>query len=419
MDATGGDDTASHGDGTGSDAVTARRPVRWLAYLTGAYGLAMFTFAGFLVPLRARELGASYDLIGLIVGAAAIAPALLSVPAGAVMDRLGPKRALLLSAAAGAALASLFPLVQDVRWFLVLQPALGAAINLGHVASQGYITGLARSPEERVALTGRFSAFANIAQMGAPLLAGAAAQVVGFGPAMLVPAGYAAVFVLFTLALPATPPPPDDVARPAGVGLRSAVALTRIRDIQVALLLTFVRLWTSLIFYSFLPVLLVEHGMEPGVTGTVVAIAGLVAAMVAPTTAYWTRLLSRVALSVLGLGSGAVWLVLAPQLTTLPGVVAIPVLVGVGAGVSLPLLLSIISDGAPPGQQGVAHGLRNTVNQSAATAAPVVVGALISGLGMTLGFVTGGLAAAALLAAAAVLHRTGAGRPFGGSRTAA
>jgi hypothetical protein len=86
--------------------------------------------------------------------------------------------------------SALFVLVTNYWWFLVLQPVLGVARNLGWLASQGYITSFA-SDDERPRLTGRFSFFGNIGQMAGPILVGGTASLVGFQYALLLPAAYA------------------------------------------------------------------------------------------------------------------------------------------------------------------------------------------------------------------------------------
>jgi hypothetical protein len=71
----------------------------WLAFLIGAFGLAVTAQVNFLIPLRARELGAGFGLIGVIAGAGAAATALSSVPVGAVTsiasERGGPSSSVL------------------------------------------------------------------------------------------------------------------------------------------------------------------------------------------------------------------------------------------------------------------------------------------------------------------------------------
>lgn len=382
-----------------------------VAYVIGAFGLAISAQITFLVPLRARELGAGFDVIGLIVGSGALAAAAMSVPSGAIIDRLGPKWSFVFGTGATAVVSLGFVMVTNYWWFLALQPLHGVARNLAWVASQGYITSFA-SDAERPRLTGRFSFFGNVGQMAGPLLVGGAAGLVGFQFALLVPATYSLMFALLGLALRETRAAEHGATRERqGVGLGAAVRLLGLRGIQVALLFTFARLWTGAVYNTFFPVYLVDRGVSPSLAGTVMAVSGLVAAAMAPTTGYWTRFVSQQTATTVGLGCSALALVLAPQVATVPWVFVVPALIGIGSGLSLPLLISIVTTAAPDGSRGVALGLRGMVNQTAATAAPVLIGPLMGALGLLLGFTTGGLLAGVLLAGARWLHTTDTAQP--------
>lgn len=374
----------------------------WIAFISGAFGLAMTAQINFLVPLRARELGASFDIIGIIVGAGALAPALLSVPLGSVIDRLGPRRSFLVGTASAAVLALMFVFVTNYWWFLVLQPLLGLARNLGWVASQSYVTSLGTA-EQRPGYTGRFSFFSNGGQMLGPVMVGGVAQLFGFQWAFVFVAGYAAVFAVTGLLLAETRTP-DQAPAKQGTGVRSALELLKLRGIRVVLLFSFGRLWTTWVYTTFFPVYLVDQGIEPGVVGTVMAASGVVATALAPTAGFLGRRLQEQTVTAIALGAAAGGLLLAPHVSTLPLVYAVPMLVGVGQGLSLPMLISMITGAAPTDQRGVALGLRAMVNQTAATAAPFVIGPLIAGLGILLGFTTGGAVSVVLVASARLLH---------------
>lgn len=199
------------------------------------------------------------------------------------------------------------------------------------------------------------------------------------------------------------------------MGLRTALSLLSIRGIQVALLLTFARLWTSHVYSAFLPVFMVEGGISADVAGVVMATSGFVAAIMAPTAGFWTRFVSPQTATALGLGCNALGLALAPHLATVPAIFLVPVLVGIGTGLSLPLLITIVTSVVPVQQRGVALGLRALVNQFAATAAPVLIGPLMAALGLTLGFTAGGAVAGSLLLAAQFQHRKHRGEATAGA----
>lgn len=388
-----------------------RQPTRpallWLAYVSGAFGLAASGQINFLVPLRARELGASFEVIGLIVGAGAALPAVLSVTTGAAIDRLGPRRSFVLGTAATGVLAACSVFVTNYWWFLALQPVLGLARNLGWLASQAYVTGVG-TEQQRHGIAGRFAFFTSAGQMAAPVMIGAVAQLTGFRWAFLFLAAYSAVFAAIGWLLPpvarASRAPGE---RPPATGLQSAIALLKQRPIQVMLLLSSLRLWITWIYTAFIPIYLVDNGAPPAAVGTVLATYGVVGALVAPTSGFWTRFANPATVATLAMGGGALALLLAPHLVTMPLVYLAPALIGISQGLSLPVILMIVGTSAPPGKRGVALGLRATMNQTTAAAGPILVGALISASGVVVGFTTGAVFAGLMVLGARLLHQPG------------
>lgn len=389
------------------DEVQVPRRVAWPAYVSGAFGLAITAQINFLVPLRAHELGASLDRIGIIVAAGAAAPAVLSVPLGSLIDRIGPRRSFMLGTGAAAVASVVFVAVTNYWWLLALQPVLGASRNLGWVASQSYITSLGVG-ERRASMTGRFSSFSSVGQMAGPVLVGGVAQIVGFRFGFLFTAAYAAgFFTLGTFLTETSGTGSGGTGRRQGLSLRSIAGLIAVRGMQVGLMLTFVRLWVTWVFATFFAVYLVESGLQPGLVGVVMATSGLVATLLAPTAGIWTRFVREETVTILALSCGAAGLFLAPHVSTVPFVFIVPACNGVGLGLSLPLLLSIVTGAVPEEKRGMALGLRAMANQSAAAAAPVAVGPVIAGLGALLGFTFGGLFAGLMLFGCLLLQLVG------------
>lgn len=373
------------------------------SYATGAFALAVNAQVSFLVPLRAHELGAGFSVIGLIAGMASVGSAICAVPLGSLIDRLGARRSFMLGTAATAFLSSLLMLVTNYWWFLLLQPAWGVAQTLGWVSSQSYISSIG-TPEQRPRLTGRFSFFVNIAKMASPLLVGGLAQLVGIRWALSTPAVYAACFMMLGITLAETGRRVDPTPQKRQNSAHTAWHMLAVRGIQLALLLTFARLWINVTYDTMLPTFLVAKGFTTGVAGTIVAGGSLVAAAMSPTAGYWARRFSPQAVIIAGLSSGSAALVVLPHVAVMPVVYVVPLLAGIGFGLSLPLLITIIAASVPRENLGVALGLRTTANKLAASAAPFAVGPLIEVLGMTLGFTAGGAIGAVILITSALMR---------------
>lgn len=376
-----------------------------LAYVSGAFGFTLQTMGTFLVPLRAHELGAPMDLIGLIVGAGALVPALLSVPAGALADSVGARRAYMIGTFSTAMVTLLLAAATDYWALLGLQLIFGFTQNIGWVAAQTYITSVG-SRAERAAITGRFSFSSNVGIFLGPSLAGVAAQMVGYQSAFLFFVVVALAFTAIGLALPEVKLRDGPMAAPVGasVGFGAALELLRLRGVQVAMFLTFVRLWTWSGWSAFYPLFLVERGYPPALVGTIISSSSLVSTVSALGAGRLSRLATKEIVTAGGLAIGAAGTLLSPLVAVAPWVYLPPVLLGLGIGISLPLLMAIVSEHSPSGRRGVALGLRTSANRAASTVSPIAVGAFVTSLGTTLGFALSAVVAWLVLVTAIWLH---------------
>lgn len=359
----------------------------------------------FLLPLRAVELDINIAVIGVLLGSKALVEASLSVPIGGLIDRFGARRLYLLGTTATVLLGIGYFAAGNLIVLFCLQLLFGVARPLAWVGAQSYVAGL-RKGSMRSYDTGRFSFAANLGQIVAPLAVGIVSQVFSVATAFLFLSLYAGGCFLLGLALP------DEGRAPSHTsGLTSfsaAAGLLGNAKIRVALLLTFARLFVPATWKSFFPLFLVASGFPEGSAGAVVAAMALTATVFTLLVGRLSVLgsaemvtASSLALSVIGVG-------LAPWMVdgVLPFVSA--GLVGVGQGVSLPMLIVIVSGAVPDGQRGLALGLRASVNQLASTIAPVVFGSVVGAVGGVIGFpIAGALIGSCLLVATSghVKHR--------------
>lgn len=376
---------------------------RFLAYCMGGIGLGTNAFLYFLVPIRAYELGVSIAIIGLLMGTKGLVEAVTSVPAGAVIARIGPRAACLIGSVSVVLCAVAFAFATSILWMFVIQVAIGALRPLAWIGGQSYAAGM-RGTDHRGTDASRFSFAANVSQMIAPLIAGFCVQHSGTQLAFFVMAAYSTIFVVLAVLIP-------DVARtpPSAQNDRSGFAtaweLLRMRGMQVDMLLTFTRLWVPSAWSSFLPVYLVSVGTSAALAGTVSASMAVVSTVVSLFAVKLTKMGNATMMTALVLGTSAVGMIVTPFLTAMPWVFVPAILVGIGQGLSLPLLLVLVSTSAPPEMRSHALGLRSSVNQVSAAASPVLAAQVIALTNLTVGFVfSGGLALAFVLTAVA-LHR--------------
>lgn len=373
-----------------------------LSYAMGGFGLGINAMMLFLVPLRAAELGIGVGTIGLLLGTKAVVEAFASMPVGGFIDRRGARWVFVAGTGMTAVLGVVYALTSSVALLFVLQATLGLLRPTGWVGAQTYVSGL-RTGAERAHDTGRLSFVATSSQIVAPLLVGGAAQLWSVQAGFFVFAAYASIFFVVGLLLP-----PERRARPTTderAGFREGVGLLRIRGIRTVMLLTFVRVWAPNVWIGFFPLLLVQGGMAEGLAGSVVSAMALVASGVSLLAGRLARLGRLEYVTTGGLACSAAALALSPFVAVFPFAYLPAGLLGIGMGLSLPLLIALVGKAAPAERRGLALGLRAAVNQTAAALAPVVAGSLIAATGATLGFPVAAVLAAGVLTAAVASTR--------------
>ena len=221
-------------------------------------------------------------------------------------------------------------------------------------------------------------------------------------------AGYCAVFVVIGLFLPHG----SDVASSGATkrrGFTDGAQLLRIRGIRVVMFLSGARLWINNAWVSFFPLLLVTSGVAEGTASTVVSSMAVVGTILSPTSGRLAQRFKVESLTAFSLFSGATGLVLAPWLDSIPLAYVSAFLLGIGHGISLPMLLVLVSKSAPAEQRGLALGLRSSVNQAAAALAPPMVAGVIGATAATVGFPLAGAVGFALVGSAVATWKRGQG----------
>jgi len=373
-------------------------------YACGFFTLGFAVLVGLAVPLWTVELHARPATTGLVLGAQAILPLLLSIHVGILMDRTDARTVMLVMAIAGAILPLLYPLMPWIPALFVLQMLAGLLYQLSWVGAQ---TLIGRSYPGDARFYGRFSSAANLGMFLGPLLDGFAWSWFGHWGGFGVMALWGSGLTIAVLALPRNPA--DALVAldwralmPDAASYVATVRLIRIPAITLVVLATFLRVSASYIRSSFYTVYLSRHAHLAGSTiGALIAfgsLTGTFGALLAQSVARICDSQRRALL--LSVAFALSFISMTPAMPTVPMLVLGITGFGVAMGVNQPILLAVLSSSVGVEYQGAAAGLRSTANLIAGLAVPVCMGFAIEGVGERHGFY---LTGAVLLAATAMV----------------
>jgi len=347
--------------------------------LLNAFGHLCYVGSRMTTSLYALELGASAFTVGALVACFAMLPMFFSVYAGRVIDRVGPRAPVMVGLgliAVGAALPFLFP---SIGILYLSSPLIGTAFMLLHIAMNS-VFGAYGTPEERAVTFSWLALGFSISNSVGPVLAGYAIEAFGHTRAMLI-LGALPVVALVALWRRKRPLP-----RPAhGPRERTGTVLDllRVPALQHTLIASGL-LNMGWDIYSFLmPVYGSQLGLTAGTIGVIMSTFALATFVV---RAVLTQLVRHVrpwflissAMTVAGIAY-----LLIPFVHSVPLLMALSFLLGLGLGASQPVIMALLYEASPQGRQGEAVGIRTTMLNISQTFIPLFSGAISAALGMT------------------------------------
>jgi predicted MFS family arabinose efflux permease len=351
-----------------------------IAYFVALNALGHLAFVGarMTTVLFALELGASEAAVGILMSLFALLPMLLSVSAGRLIDRVGPRRPLAVSLAVLAVSAALPFAVPGLATLYVSTTLLGVSFMYVHIAMNS-VFGAHGSPEERAVNFSWLALGFAISNSIGPLVAGYAIDGFGHAPAFVILSLFPAIG-LALLSLRKRPlPRPDQgpLARRTGV-----LDLLRIPGLRhtfwVSLLLA-----TGWDLFTFLtPLYGARLGLSAAAIGVILstfAVATLTVRIAMPVLIkklrQWVIIFAALAIS------GACY-VLFPFAQSVPPLMALSFVLGLGLGSAQPVIMSLLYAASPPGRQGEAVGVRTSLLNGSHTLIPLASGAASSAVGM-------------------------------------
>ena len=359
-----------------------------------------------VTPLWALHLGFSPFQIGVLVAARASLSLVLIIHGGALVDRFGTKRILVILAAISAFNPLLFPILPWFPALIVLQMAGGLAASLAWVAAQALALQVSNADTTFVS---RFAFSARFGTTFAPAAIGFLWDRAGVWLSFLAVALWGSVFLVGALLIPAraivqeTRKAKDKVAfadlMPKLSDYIGAFGLLAIPSVLFVVAISFVRVCSTNIQSSFYIVYLEQISFPGTLIGTLITIssvaAGIGTLMAGPVEkvvpAKWMYL-GAVILSIIFIAVTPLLGSWFPVLATVIG------LRGFFQGLSGPVMFTYLSRSVKPSEQGLSIGLRATFNRLSVLIMPLVMGATADIFSVGMSFYVMGTILLAILA---------------------
>jgi MFS family permease len=297
--------------------------------------------------------------------------------------------------------------VPDYWWLVSLQLGGGLGRTVAWVAVQAYL--IQTAPSAQIARrTTLFSFWSNGGAFLAPVVGGLLVDALGYGVAF---AFGAVVYLALAAGIVLLPAPAASSASPGWApwhAYRQAGALLLRAGVLLLLAGTGLRLALSSLRTSFFPVYLLSLDVSPSVVGLIVGAGSLAGVLATPLALRLQGSFGAGAFLFLALMVSAVAMLVAPYLPGLLLLALAGLVWGVGIGITLPPLLTLIAHHTNPAERGLGTAVRNTGNEWAIMLSPIVFGQVAQLTGLADAFLVIGTALlAASLAGLAWARRLG------------
>ena len=340
---------------------------------------SVFNGSRMLVSLYAIHLHASPLTVGALMSFYALLPMLFAVSVGRLVDRVGARWPML-AASVAMALGTLAPFIWPRLETLYLASTLiGTGFMAFHVAVNQVVGALGR-PEDRAANFSWLALGFSVSGSLGPLLTGFAIDSIGHASTFL---------LLFAFPLPPLvvlwlnrPALPRARERKADAGERRVMDLLRNRELRRVFIASGLLSMGWDLYTFVIPIYGSRIGLTASTIGVIMgsfAIATFAVRLVMPLLVRRVKAWHTVT-AALSITAGTYSLF--PFFTSVPPLMVLSFVLGIGLGCSQPMVMALLYNTSPPGRQGEAVGVRTTVMNTSHTVLPLAFGALGAALGM-------------------------------------
>jgi MFS family permease len=328
---------------------------------------------------RALELGIPTMWLGVLSASFALAPLLLAIPAGRLVDRFGERGIMIvggfLMLLSGVTFVALGGAVQG----LVIGSVLLGTGHLGCVIGQQALVANSAPAGRYDSAFGRYTFAASLGQAIGPALItgfGAGQSIPHTGPIFAGACGLAIALIALAIGIRSSKRSPRADAVIGGV--RTLLGLP---GLVRALLTSCIVLAAVDITLVYLPALGTERGLNSGTVAILLSIRAAASMGSRLFLGVMAKAIGRRRLLTGSTTAAALALVVTPLPVPVWAIGAALVIVGFGLGTGQPLTMSWLAESTPPGMRGQAMSLRLVGNRTGQVAVPSVAGLLAAGSG--------------------------------------
>jgi len=364
--------------------------VQLALYGVGAFSIGGGLMTSVVVPLWLLLNGASPIVIGAALGCRHFLSMLLANHGGVLIDRLGPRRVLLVFGATASVVPLLYPLAPGVGAVIALQMLIGLSTALSWVGAQTLVGRLGNDP----VIAGRLSLSVSLGGLISPALIGIAWDHLGPWGAFVFMALWGgglltAVWFLPKVSIDAEAPAAALQWRsllPRFADYIDVLRLFALPALAAVLILSMLNLAVAGIQSSFLIVYFDKIGLSGTLIGIVLSTESAAQAVGTLLSRPLLKVFRVSLLMIAGIALIVVSVIVTPLFASFLPLLLISAMRGSLGGIVQPLMINQVSRSVDSGSQGKAVGLRTTVNRVSHFTLPLVMGALVEVAGLEQSF---------------------------------
>lgn len=331
------------------------------------------------VTLLALKLDASPLVVGTLLATYSAIPALLSIPLGRLVDRIGvtaPVTTGLVSVCIALLLAAASPTLPVLYAVALL---IGAGIIATSIAL-GNAVGVASEPSQRTRNFALYTIGISASNAVGPMIVGFAIDGLGFRGGFLLMALLGAVaLVVFWLYRRSFPPPRPKAASRQRQNPLQLLADRQLRPVYIASISVSI-IWDV---YQFIaPVWGTRLGLSASAIGVLLGSFSAATFFVRAILPLLSARFSEWALISATIFTAGVGFAMIPLASTFGPLVMTSILLGAGFGFGFPMILSVSFAASPKGREAEVSGIRYALSAVVHFFVPLLIGALTTVLGI-------------------------------------